>query len=165
MTKNILTLLILVFFGNGYGQNEGSSLFKTEKVLRVNFLNPGVEYELPTGYYSTFSAGLGVGYGGSYPDLNDGGSTGLVYMIAPFIDIQHKWFYNLEKRLEKDKAIVNNSGNFISARLLTRGNSIADNINRTSDFDFAIMPTWVFKEATMKNSIYYLILVRYTILT
>jgi hypothetical protein len=27
---------------------------ETEKVLRVNFLNPAVELEIPTGKYSTF---------------------------------------------------------------------------------------------------------------
>lgn len=114
---------------------------KTEKVWRLNFLNPGVELELPTGGYSAFSTGLGVGYGGSYPDLSYVGN-GFVYIIAPFLDIQQKWFYNLNKRTEKEKTVSNNSGNFVSARLITRGPSIADNVFRTSDFDFAIGPTW-----------------------
>lgn len=114
----------------------------TEKVWRINFLNPGVELELPTGTYSTFSAGLGVGYGTSYPDLDTSIGNGWIYVIAPFLDIQEKWFYNLNKRLRKDKNISHNSGNFFSARLLTRGPSIKDNIRRTSDYDFAVGPTW-----------------------
>jgi len=114
----------------------------TEKVWRINFLNPAVELEVPTGNYSTFSSALGIGYGGAYPDLEFGGGTGLIYIIAPFLDLQQKWFYNLNKRVRKDKTVDNNSGNFISLRLITRGNSIADNVNRTSDFDFAVGPTW-----------------------
>jgi hypothetical protein len=136
-------LLLFVFFGlltvNVSAQEK--ELAKTEKVWRINFLNPGGELELPTGDYSTFSTGLGVGYGGGYPDLTYGGS-GFIYIIAPFLDLQQKWFYNLNKRGRKDKTVENNSGNFVSVRLLTRGPSIADNVFRSSDFDFAISPTW-----------------------
>lgn len=135
---SILAVLILFSFST-YAQEQET--YSTEKVWRINFLNPGLELELPTGDYSTFSTGLGVGYGGSYPDLTWGGS-GFVYIIAPFLDLQQKWFYNINKRIRKDRTVANNSGNFISARLITRGNSIAENINRTSDFDFAFGPTW-----------------------
>lgn len=113
----------------------------TEKVWRINFLNPGVEFEIPTGDNSTFSTGLGIGYGGSYPDLS-GSGNGFRYLIAPFLDLQEKWFYNFDKRLAKGKSIGNNSGNFVSARMLVRGNTIESNFSRTSNFDFAIGPTW-----------------------
>lgn len=142
----ILTLLALFTF-NTYGQEKKT--YETEKVWRINFLNPGAELELPTGNYSTFSTGLGIGYGGGYKDLTgtDIGDitvidNGIIYIIAPFADLQQKWFYNINKRIEKGKVVDNNSGNFISARFLTRGPSIADNVTRTSDFDFAFGPTW-----------------------
>lgn len=114
---------------------------RTEKVWRVNFLNPAVELELPPGKYSTFSSALGIGYGGAYPDLSYGGS-GFVYLIAPFLDLQQKWFYNLNKRQRKERTTENNSGNFVSARFITRGHSIASNFHRSSDLDFAINPSW-----------------------
>lgn len=113
----------------------------TKNVWRINFLNPGVEYELATGDNSTLSTGVGIGYGGSYPHTSSGGS-GFLYSINPFVDIQHKWFYNFEARKSKNLNIDNNSGNFVSARLLTRGHTISSNFSRTSDFDFAIGPTW-----------------------
>lgn len=131
----IFALLTLFTFAQEQGINQ------TEKVWRINFLNPAVELELPTGDYSTFSTGVGIGYGGGYPDLTYGGS-GFIYIIAPFLDLQQKWFYNINKRVRKNRTIDNNSGNFISARLLTRGNSIAENVSRTSNFDFAFGPTW-----------------------
>jgi len=135
MKKGLLTLLFSILVSLSYAQD------KTEKVWRINFLNPAIELELPTGNHSTFSAGLGIGYGGSYPDLSSGGN-GFIYIISPFLDLQEKWFYNLNKRVNKGKNIENNSGNFFSLRFITRGNSIAENINRTSNFDFAIGPTW-----------------------
>jgi len=112
-----------------------------EKVWRINFLNPSGELESPTGNNSTFSTKLGVGFGGGYPELTYGGS-GFIYIFAPFLDLQHKWYYNFEKREEKGKNTIGNSGNYFSLRLLTRGPSIEENVYRTSDFDFAIGPTW-----------------------
>ena len=138
--KRIFILVIIVLLTIPTNAQEKENI-KTVKVLRINFLNPAIELELPTGNYSTFSSALGVGYGGGYPDLTYGGS-GFIYIIAPFLDLQEKWFYNLEKRNRKDKTTENNSGNFISVRMITRGNSIADNVYRTSNFDFAFGPTW-----------------------
>lgn len=139
MKKSLFFLLFGLFTTLNYAQE--NQTIKTEKVWRVNFLNPAIELEFPTGQYSTFSSAIGIGYGGGYPDLTFGGS-GFIYIISPFMDLQHKWFYNLNKRYDKQRTIENNSGNFFSFRLITRGNSIAENVNRTSDFDFAFGPTW-----------------------
>ena len=123
---------------------------KTKEVWRVNFLNPAIELEIPTGSNSTFSSGLGIGYGGGYPDLTFD-ESGFIYIISPFLDLQHKWFYNFDKRKNKNKSTENNSANFISLRVITRGNSIAENVNRTSDFDFAVGPTWGIQRKYGKN--------------
>jgi hypothetical protein len=144
-----LGIIVLMALSSTAQENENSN---TLKVWRVNFLNPAIELELPTGNNSTFSSALGIGYGGGYPDLTQTyGGSGFIYIIAPFIDIQQKWYYNLEKRKRKDRTIENNSGNFISARFITRGKSIAENVNRTSDFDFAIGPTWGIQRKYGKN--------------
>ncbi len=115
----------------------------TQSVWRLNFLNPGVEYETPTGNNSTISFGAGIGYSGSYPhssasDVN----TGLVYAINPFIDVQHKWFYNFDKRKTKGLNITNNSANFVSARMLARGKTLFGDDTVTENLDFAVGPTW-----------------------
>jgi hypothetical protein len=129
-------------------QNDKSYI--TEKVWRINILNPAIELELPTGNNSTFSSALGIGYGGGYPDLTSGGN-GIIYIISPFLDLQQKWFYNFDKRNNKEKTVDNNSGNFISMRFITKGNSIADNITRTSNIDFAFGPTWGIQRKYGKN--------------
>lgn len=139
MKKLSLSILFAFLTISIYAQVQ--ERYTTEKVWRINFINPGVELELPTGDYSTFSTNLGVGYGGSYPDLTYGGS-GFIYIIAPFLDLQQKWFYNINKRAGKEKIVANNSGNFFSLRMITRGNSIAENVSRTSNFDFVLGPTW-----------------------
>lgn len=149
MKKCILIFLSGLFTILTYAQE--NTEVGTGKVWRINFLNPGVELEIPTGQYSTFSTGLGIGYGGGYPDLTYTVGSGYIYIISPFLDVQEKWFYNLNKRASKNRTTENNSGNFISLRLITRGNSIAENVHRTSDFDFAIGPTWGIQRKYGKN--------------
>ncbi|PXY02347.1 hypothetical protein DF185_06780 [Marinifilum breve] len=148
MKKNLLSLLFFLSITFSYAQEKNKP--GTEKVLRVNFLNPGVEMEWPTGNYSTLSAELGIGYGGGYPDLTYGGN-GFIYVISPFLDVQQKWFFNLNKRKRKNRVTDNNSGNFFSLRFITRGSSIAENVYRTSDTDFAIGPTWGIQRKFGKN--------------
>lgn len=149
MIKHFILPIFLLMLSLMNAQDLSS--IKTEKVWRVNFLNPAIELEIPTGQYSTFSSSIGVGYGGGYPDLTIADDSGLIYIISPFADIQQKWFYNLNKRTGKDLNIENNSGNFISIRLFTRGKSIAKNVIRTSDYDFAIGPTWGIQRKYGKN--------------
>ncbi|WP_231128384.1 hypothetical protein [Tenacibaculum mesophilum] len=77
---------------------------------------------MPIGNNSTLSIGVGIGYSGSYPHSSASGvDTGLVYAINPFLDVQQRWFYNFDKRKTKGLNITNNSANFISVRILTRG--------------------------------------------
>ena len=116
---------------------------QTDQVWRVNLINPGIELELPIHTKSTFSINLGVGYSGSYPNLSETSlNTGGIYAIAPFADLQLRRFYNLQKRAENDKVTHNNSGNFISIRFRSRGESVDDNFKRKADYDFAVGPTW-----------------------
>ncbi|OAB79577.1 hypothetical protein [Cochleicola gelatinilyticus] len=137
----------LIFFICWAGLVSAQEEVATETVWRLNFINPGVEFETPVSSLSTFSTNFGIGYNGSYPELTFGGDTGIVYVIAPFLDIQYKHFYNLDKRNAVGKNVEENSGNFISARIVARGSSIADNVIRKSDFDFAIGPTWGIQRA------------------
>ena len=143
MKRNLFFLAIILFSISIYSQ--------TEKVWRINILNPAIELETPMGENSTLSTGVGIGYGGSYPKTSIGGGTGLRYSINPFLEVQYKNFYNFKKRKNKNLSIENNSGNFISVRFLTRGNSIKSNFNRTTNFDFAIGPTWGLQRKYGKN--------------
>ncbi|CAM1334999.1 hypothetical protein [Tenacibaculum aestuariivivum] len=135
--KKIITSIILLFSLVLNAQEKN-----TETVWRVNFLNPGVEYEITTGNNTTLSVGLGIGYSGSYSHTSVGGGNGFITSFNPFADIQHKWFYNLDKRKKKSLKSANNSGNFLSARFLTRSESLLGNSNGTDGLDFAVGPTW-----------------------
>lgn len=144
--KKLLTFVLLIAFTITQAQEKN-----TERTWRINFLNPGVEYEMPTGSNSTFSIGGGVGYSGSYPHTSVGKKTGFITSFNPFVDIQHKWFYNFDKRKSKGLITDNNSANFISARFLTRSESLFGSSNGTDGLDFAVGPTWGIQRTYGKN--------------
>ncbi|VAW16104.1 hypothetical protein MNBD_BACTEROID03-1282 [hydrothermal vent metagenome] len=148
MFRSIMYSLVILVCYNANAQNSTGRF--TEKVWRVNILNPAIELEVPTGKSATFSTAFGIGYGGAYPDLS-GGGDGLIYSINPFLDVQYKLYYNFNKRLRKQKNIDNNSGNFLSARVLARGPSLVENVVRSTDYDFAIGPTWGLQRKYGKN--------------
>lgn len=139
--KHIITFIVGLFLLFSAFSQTTDTTPKTTNQLRFNFINPAIEIERITGKSSVISAGLGVGYGGGYPDLTVGGS-GFISIISPFLDVQYKRFINLKKREAKGKTTFNNSGNFVSLRFLTRGESISENVTRTSNYDFAIGSTW-----------------------
>ena len=140
--RNLFFLSILCLVFSPLQSQENKEY--TQSVGRFNFLNPGVEVEFPTGKITTFSAGLGIGYGSSYPDLDTSTKSGWIYVVAPFLDVQHKWFYNFLKREANGNNTNFNSANFVSARMLVRGESMSDNIERTSSYDYAIGPIYYF---------------------
>jgi hypothetical protein len=116
---------------------------ETDKVWRVIFLNPGVEYELPISSTSVISTHLGIGYSGSYPNLTENSwYSGWIYSISPFVSLQFKKFYKINSRSRKNRDIKSNSGNFISIRFLSRGPAIEENFVRKGIVNFAIGPTW-----------------------
>lgn len=139
--KSILLLLFCFGFSMTALCQEAADQATTVNKLRLNLINPAIEVERATGSKSAISAAIGVGYGGGYPELTSAG-TGFIYVISPFLDVQHKWYINMDKRQSKGKSVENNSANFISMRLLTRGKSISENVTRTTNTDFAIGPTW-----------------------
>lgn len=143
MTKNgTLTLFgFLLTSALIFGQfNE-----KTEEDLKnnwiVNFVNPAIEFEWASSNSTILSTALGIGYNGAYKELTMS-SRGFNYIIQPFLDVQYKLMYNRPKRAQKNRIITKNSGNFVSLRAIARGWSLADNLIKTDDFDFAVGPTW-----------------------
>lgn len=136
MKKLFFTLLFLTLSLQLFAQ-------ETETVWRVNFLNPGIVYEVPVSSSSIISMNAGIGYSGAYPKLTRSDlQSGFLYAITPFVNIQYRFFYNLNERAREGKLTDNNSGNFISLRFKVRGPSIDDNFIRKTSYDFAISPTW-----------------------
>jgi hypothetical protein len=143
MKKIYLSIIASLLFVLCYAQNHQKN---TEKVLRLNIINPGIEFEFPIFKKSTIATNIGIGYGGSLKNIS-GGGDGWVYMIAPFLDIEYRMFYNQKERIKKNKNIKYNSGNYWGARLLVRGKELSSNFYRTDNIDFSIGPVWGIQRA------------------
>ncbi|MCR9229342.1 MAG: hypothetical protein NXH90_18125 [Flavobacteriaceae bacterium] len=131
-------IIALLFCTYSFGQSADG----LQERLIVNIINPGLDYELPLGNKLLISFGLGIGYSGAYDEITAIENDGFNYVIAPFLDTQFKFLYNRKPREAKGKSIMHNAGNFISFRAMGRGPSIAENLTRTDDLDFAVGPTW-----------------------
>jgi hypothetical protein len=132
-----------------------SAFSQTEDVFRVNILNPAISYEKSLGQKSTLDVSAGIGYDSSYPNLTSDYISGFQYEIASFIDIQNRYYYNLTKRNSKGKNISQNSGDFLSMRLLYTGPRIEKwtSFDRKSIHNFAIGPNWGMQRAGKKLNV------------
>ncbi|MBN7809364.1 hypothetical protein J0A68_00260 [Algoriphagus sp. H41] len=112
------------------------------KELRLNFLNPGIAWESPLGQHTTLELNAGIGYNYSYPELNTMyGESGFQGIIAPFVDVQGRSYYNLDKR----EGNSHKGGNFLALRYLYYGPRIAGNVRPNENYTMALGPTWGLK--------------------
>ncbi len=142
-TKKLFILLLVAFAALSPNQIKAQTEeYKLQKVFRVNVLNPGVEYELPVLKRAVVSTNLGVGYGGSYKNTTEYTPNGWLYIIAPFLDVEFKHLYSIDKRIRKGKKIDFNTSNYWGIRCLTRGKEFSGNFERYDDWDCAIGAVW-----------------------
>jgi len=134
-----LCILFIINSLSFYGQTDN---VYTEKVFRVNFINPGLEYEMPFHGNGVLSGGFGIGYEGNFEGLEESGHSGFQYEISPFIDVGYKQIYNLEKRNQKGKNTACNSGNYWGLRSLSHFKAIKSNFTRKDDVNFLVGPVW-----------------------
>lgn len=125
--KRILFILLLTFGLNANAQNNENNLDKFGKIeLGLHGLTFG--YELPVSNKFVWENGIGIGMGMSVPN-------GAKYTLnfarpVPFLKSRLKFVYNIQKRKEKGKNILNNAGNYIALQTkYSFGNSNSFDLN------------------------------------
>ncbi len=140
--------VVVMIYCISFGCNAQDTGMELAPQFRINFLNPGIDYEMVITKKTALSLGGGIGYFGSLDELTGpNAENGFQYVITPFFDIQYKLLYNRKKRLEKGKSLAHNSGNYISARFFWKGDSIVDNTDRLDNNDFMTGITWGFQRS------------------
>lgn len=90
----------------------------------------------------------GLSGGGNYNSVN--------YILAPTIALTPRYYYNLNKRVEKGRSISKNSGNFIALKLNYAPDwfvvSSLDNIRVVENF--SIIPKWAIKRTIVNHLTY-----------
>ncbi|MFS4457467.1 hypothetical protein [Maribacter sp. 2304DJ31-5] len=73
--------------------------------FKINFINPGLEYEIGIGENQALDFNGSLQFA-----LN---STG--YAFIPSLNGQYRYYYNLKRRLKKNKRTAGNTGNYLAA--------------------------------------------------
>jgi hypothetical protein len=145
--KNLVISCLLFITFNGLANEDAFTV--TQK--KICFINPGFELEFALQRKTSLIINPGIGYNISYPHASIAPS-GWLYLIAPFIDMQYRYYYNLNKRYKKTSNNLN-SANFISIRGLYRGKELSSNFFRTTNNDFAVSLNWGLQR--VNNKTYY----------
>jgi hypothetical protein len=114
----------------------------TERVIggQVGFLGAWFYGELPISSSSVIRTDLGLDgaiRGGSFFD-------GATLALAPSVTVSPRFYYNLNKRMDRNKNTAKNSANFVSLRTtLQPGWFVLSNKKGTiTDSGIIILPTW-----------------------
>ena len=136
----ILSLILLPLFVSNFSfsQTDGNG---KQNVLRLNLINPGIEYEYSLSLKSKLSANAGFGVSMSYPELTSI-QQDHAFFLSPFLDVHYKYIYNLDWRITKNKSIDYNSGDFIGIKFNGRSKDVYSTLTRTDNIDFSVGPTW-----------------------
>lgn len=132
--------------------NAQDAIRYTEKVLRINIINPAIEQEYPVSPRSTIAANLGVGAEGAYRRLAEDLSRPYYdyYMLTPYAKATYRVYHNLEKRIIRGKNAGYNSGDYFGVRFLIRGPELYSRYPRSGNLDFSYGPIWGIQRALGK---------------
>ncbi len=137
--KNLILALIFFCF-TLIAKSQTASVENSTFGIQTGFLGIWAHNEAKLSNQIVLRSELGFDsgiWGGSYYD-----KTG--YVFAPVITLEPRWYYNLNKRVKKDRRIDGNSGNFISLKTSYHPDwfviSNYGNISIVSDV--VIIPTW-----------------------
>jgi hypothetical protein len=138
MKKNILTL---IFCGlTIVAKSQNASVEKSTYGIQTGILGIWAHNERKLSNQIALRSEIGFDtgiFGGTFYDR-----TG--YVLEPVITVEPRWYYNLNKRVKKNRRVDGNSGNFISLKTSYHPDwfviSNYDYVRIVSDI--SIVPTW-----------------------
>ncbi len=130
MNNSLLCALFVSAFFSAHAQSDKN----VEKGLfKVNALYPGVSYELGVGKNTTFNFDAVILFA-----LRGGSDRDTEFGLFPGVGADFRYFYNMDRRLGKDKNIFGNSGNYIGvANKFNPGDAVIGNLDFVSSFYYS----------------------------
>ncbi|WP_010182128.1 hypothetical protein [Aquimarina agarilytica] len=138
MKKIIATLVFISvsFMAKSQNVKSTSSVEKSLFGIQVGVLSIYALHEAKLSHSTTLRTELGLEPG----VVNDNDKL----FFTPVINIEPRWYYNLDKRQKKSKRIDNNSGNFCSLKTKYHPDwfTISDQKNINFSNSLSLIPTW-----------------------
>lgn len=143
MKRFLIVFFCVIGFGVQAQESQQASVEKEVYGVQVG-LGFWAHYEF--GLSNTIALRGELGFEPYVGDLDYDGSNKIYFGFTPVIKAEPRWYYNLNKRLRKDKNIAKNSGNFLSLDVTYNPNSftILDNSDRDLEVfsQLRVIPTW-----------------------
>jgi hypothetical protein len=146
--KKILTLLLIfVCCQQMRAQNaenvfgKGAAKTQSNHFIDIGIIGAGYTYEYAFADHYTISGGVGIAGNVSYTSgWYDGNKWR--YSLHPYVSVEPRYYYNLQKRVNKGKSIDGNTGSFLAVQC----NYIFKPIVKHKIYDelsgFAVAPYW-----------------------
>ncbi|MDR5591782.1 hypothetical protein [Christiangramia sp. SM2212] len=110
----------------------------TNSQFSLNFLVPSAEYELAVSDNSTIDLNAGIGFA-----YHKSSYSGEAFGIYPGGEVQYRYYYNFNKRADKDKKTSENSGNYVAVvGSITGGDPIIGDLKYSNNYGGFVGPTW-----------------------
>ncbi|WP_284651511.1 hypothetical protein [Flavobacterium terrisoli] len=139
----------LLFFNLSFGQTK-ATVEKSIFGLQTGLLGIWGHNETRLSNQTSLRSELGLDFGISGDDNST--TTALI----PSIRLEPRWYYNLEKRIKKEKSIAKNSGNFLALNIVYNPDwfiiSNEDNVKVISTLAF--VPKWGIKRTVGNHFTY-----------
>ncbi len=149
MKKIVVTLLLLSV--NLATKAQEASVEKSFFGIQAGLFSIYTQYE--TKLSNSFSLRGEFGLEPGVTISRDSGNGRL--FLSPVINLEPRWYYNLNKRQKNSKRIDNNSGNFVSLKTSFHPDwfSISSDSGKPIDLisDIVITPTWGIRRNIGKN--------------
>ena len=133
-----IATIFLVFAANAHAQFGKNCELRQ---VKINLLNPGLEYEMALGTNTTFdiNAGIQVALDPLLPVVYS------EFGIFPAVAAQYRYYYNFEKRQRKRKQIYGNAANYVAPAVVVffPGSRTIANENVEGAFGYAGMVTGI----------------------
>lgn len=129
--KQFLLLMCFIIGATSFAQTS------TQDQFSLNLIIPSAEYELSLSERTTLDLYAGIGY--AYRKVFDESH----FAIFPEVMAQYRYYYNLDKRLEKGKNVDNNSGNYLTAvAVISGGDPIIGDLSSVNGASVILGPAW-----------------------
>lgn len=147
-----IIVLGLVFISCLVSAQEEVSVEKNLNSVQVGLFSVSFQKEFRLERKFTFRGEIGLMTGSSNVEFPDGQKV-KSFMVVPFVNVEPRWYYSLDRRKRLNKNTANNSSNYFS--LFTSFESASTAIVNTKDLEVApcikIVPEYGFRRGFGKK--------------
>lgn len=155
--KNNFALLLLIFISHKFiAQETNPSVEKNNINIQTGLLGFWINYEFKITNSFTLRAETGLDIG-NIDNHNTESNVKTNYAMAPVINLEPRWYYNLKKRSINNKRIDKNSANFLTIKTSYTPDSfvISNNKNINIVQSIGFTPKWGIKRNIGKTNFNY----------